>query len=700
MSSYSYPVTCGEAKFDIKASVADANIFDITGTDILVGSETALSEPGSSVVTQSCAQKLFGQENPVGKMFSVESYGGEIIFTVKGLIKDPAANSDFDSEMYLSWETMNQSNWQTLWWWGGYQIFAKVRNPEQKDDLEKKINTILERHHAPYINGRYDFQLIPLNGSHFRTDIENPLTVPVSSRLLWVLGIVAAFIIGIACVNFINLSLGQSERNARETGIYKVMGASQKNLATNFLTVTFFKITIAMVVAVLLAKYLSSPFQKLTLMTDYDLFSASSTWFVLLGIVLVSGLLSGVYPALIISRPKPVELLSNRKANSSSQGIFRKTLVAVQFSIATLLIITSLFIFKQISFMKNHDLGFTKEGLVAIDISSLDTELSEIKKKASLLEQEIQKRGIQNGIVNVAAMEALPGAHYYNNFSITNPENQNTYSAISVGIDENYSNVLELPVVEGRNFSKELASDAGAILINETLKKKLGWNTIENKQLAVISQDDKTPVIGVFKDVNINSLAQAIPPMIYRYKQNAYPAYMVFRVETGREATALSLIKSEWEEISDGKPFESFIVADKFDAMYGNEERLSKIIAAFCLVAVLLSCFGLFAHIAFSVQSRMKEIGIRKVSGAKVSEILSLLNKDFVKWVAIAFVIATPIAYYTMNKWLENFAYKTSLSWWIFALAGLLALGIALLTVSWQSWRAATRNPVEALRYE
>ncbi|MCG6188035.1 ABC transporter permease [Maribellus maritimus] len=700
LSSYSYPVTSGETKFSIRAAVADANIFDVLGTKLLVGSETVLSEPGSSVLTRACAQKLFGQENPMGKMFTVENYGGEKIFTVEGIIQNPAVNSDFDFEMYLPWESMNQANWQELWWWGGYHILAKMKNTGQEEDMEQKINTILERHKAPYIDGRYDFQLIPLKGSHFRTDIENPISTPVSFVLIWVLGVIAGFIIVIACINFVNLSISQTEKNVKETGIYKVLGASHRSLATEFLIVTFFKTVVAMGIALLLTRLLIPPFQKLALMKGYDLFSNPSVWFILLGIILISGLLSGLYPAMVISRPRPVELLSGKKGYNPSGNVFRKSLVVAQLSIATMLIIASLFVFKQISFMKNHDLGFNKNGLIAVNISQLNGETNNIKEKAPILEQEIQKRGIQNGIKGIAATEAIPGTVYKNGFTVFNPENFNSYTTISVGIDENYAGVMEQPVVEGRNFSKELASDAEGILINETLKKKLGWKSIENKQLAIFSKDYKVPVIGVLKDININSLAQAIPPMIYRYKKNAYPEYMVFRVKPGYEAKALPIIKSEWGEISGGKPFELFTVADKFDAMYGGEERLSKIIAAFCLVAVLLSCFGLFSHIAFSVQRRTKEVGIRKVNGASISEVLALLNIDFVKWVIIAFIIATPIAYYAMNKWLENFAFKTSLSWWIFALAGLLALGIALLTVSWQSWRAATRNPVEALRYE
>jgi putative ABC transport system permease protein len=698
-----FPVTVGDLKYDINASTASMNIFEMLDTDFLMGSgKTALLEPGSSVISQSCAQKLFGQEIPIGQVFKMDTFGGEKIFTVKGIIKDPPVNSEFQAEMYLSWETMNPPDWEKYWWWSGTHIIVKVLNEVQKTDLEQKINTILDRHEAPYVNGRFDFQLIPLKDSHFRTDIVNALATPVSSRLIWMLAIVAVFIIVIACINFVNLAIGQSEKNAKGTGICKVLGASRMKLAINFLTVTFLKAIIAMVIAVEFASLLFEPFQKLTFMRGYNPFEGKTTWIVLFGMVVLSGLLSGLYPAVIITRPKPIDLLSNQKSKSQTQYNSRKLLVVMQFSISIFLIIAVLFISKQILFMKNHSLGFNKEGLVAINISSLENRQDEgaLQRKVEVLEQEISKRASQNGILALGATEAIPGDVFKNGFTVYNPDNLNTYTVVAVGIDENFSDVVELPVIEGRNFSNELVSDKGAILINETLKRLLGWSSIENKQLAIFTKDFKVNVIGVFKDMNINSLNQDIPPMIYRYKENAYPQYLIFRAKPEQISSSLSLVKTEWEKISDGKPFNSFFVAAKFNAMYGNEERLSKIIGVFCLIAVMLSCFGLLAYIALLIHHRTKEIGIRKINGARVSEIITMLNKDFVKWVAIAFLIATPVAYYTMHNWLQNFAYQTELSWWVFSLAGIIALSIAFLTISWQSWRAATRNPVDALRYE
>jgi ABC-type antimicrobial peptide transport system permease subunit len=696
-----YTITAGESKFSINGSTVTRNIFELLNTSLLAGSDkNALAQPGSSVLSQKCAQKLFGQSNPIGQTIKVETLGGERLLTIQGIMKNPPGNSEFQAEMYLNWETMNPPGWEKNWWWTGTHILVKLLNDGQRKDFEQKINTILSRHEAPFIKGRFEFQLIPLKASHFRPDIENPLTAPVSLQLLKILSIVAIFIIIIACINFVNLALGQTQKNTKEVGIYKVLGASRTKLAINFLIVTFQKVILAAVIALVLVLVLTKEFTELTLINSSNPFSEPALWIVLLGVVIVSTLLSGLYPALIISRPNPMELISDRKRNNPGLNIFRKVLVVGQISIATILITAVLFIFKQLTFLKEHDLGFNKEGLVALDVSSLNNNLSILRRKAAALQQEISKEAVQNGIENIGAMETIPGVYAKNNFTIYNPDNLDVYTAVSVGIDENFSNVLKIPITEGRIFSKDVASDNEKIMINETLKRKLGWRSIENKQIAVFRKENKLDVIGVFKDININSLAQNVPPMIYWYKDYSYPQYMAFRIKSGQEKKAIALIKSEWGKISEGSPFNSFSVADRFNSMYENEERLSKIIGAFCLVAVILSCFGLLAHMALSVSHRTKEIGIRKVNGARIIEILTMLNKDFVQWVSIAFLISAPITYYIMHKWLENFAYKTELSWWIFALAGLVALAVALLTVSWQSWKAATRNPVEALRYE
>jgi putative ABC transport system permease protein len=278
---FSYAVTAGNSKFNINASAATENIFDILNLNFIVGSgNTALDEPGSSVISQSCAKRLFGQKNPIGQALNVDIYGGRLLFTVKGIIKDPPVNSEFQSEMYLSWVTMNPPDWKKNWWGSGTHILVKVLNDGQKNNIEQKMNTILARHEAPYVNGRFDFQLVPLKSSHFRTDIEEPMAPPISARLLWILSIVAVFIIVVACINFVSLAIGQSEKSSKETGISKVLGASRARLAFNFFVVTFQKAVLASVVAFVLTISLARPFKKLALMKADYLFSEPVMWLV------------------------------------------------------------------------------------------------------------------------------------------------------------------------------------------------------------------------------------------------------------------------------------------------------------------------------------------------------------------------------------------------------------------------------------
>ena len=699
--SYAFPVTAGDIKININAALATDNIFSFLSINLLQGSERkALSEPASSVITKSCAQKLFGKNDPVGQTITIRTFAGNKRFTVRGISPDPQVNSDFQAEMYLDWESLNPSDWKDKWWWFGTQVLIKVKNIAQKEDLEAKANTILGNHKAAFINGRYDFKLLPLKKSHFRTDIESPITTPVSSHLLWVLAFVAVFIFIIACVNFVNLVISQSEKSLKETGIRKVLGASGMTLAAEFIRTNFLKAIISMVLAIGFIIIFLTPLQNLIQIHDYNPFSDFFMWIAIVGLVIISGLISGGYPAMMVLKPGPVKLLSGQKVNMDRHKRFRVMLIILQNTIALVLTIVSLFIFKQISFISNHDLGFKMKGLVVLDLSSPDSDPESLKRKANILQQEIIREGGQFGILGIAAMEAVPGAPYRNSFTVFNPENQGTYSAVSVGIDENYADVLQIPVISGQNYQANTAGNNDAILINETFEKKLGWTSIENKQLSLFTKENKLNVIGVFHDINIGSLENAVPPMIFRYKENSYPQYMVFRVSPGFEESALSVIRLEWGKIFGKEPFNSFTVSDSFKFMYGNEYRLLSIIGTFCFVALILLCFGLLAQTAFTIFSRTKEIGIRKVNGARISEIIAMLDSDFLKWIAVAFVLSVPLAYYAVARWLENFAYKTSISWWVFLLGGSMVVTIALLTISWQSWKAATRNPVEALRYE
>jgi putative ABC transport system permease protein len=698
---YDFQVTVNHNEFTVKASTADAGIFKILDFRLLPGSsEDALREPNNAIITESCARRLFGSEDPIGKPFTLMSFNGEVFFTVSGVMIDPPGSSEFTPEMLLSWQSTNPVDWRDKWWWGGTAVFIRVTNDKQRDDLEKKINTILERHHAPYILGRYEYQLLPLKESHFRTDIENAFSPAVSSRLLWALRIIATIIIAVACINFINLASSQSEKNLKDTGIRKLSGASQNRLVVNFLSLNLLKAFSAMLPAVVLVAFLSEPFKNLANMDSTTPFSDPVTWILIVVMVLVISIISGVFPAVSVARKTIISILYNRRDDLTTQVPFRKTLVVFQLVIANILILVSLFIIRQISFMKNHDLGFDSRGLFALSISDLDLDSERKIEKAGVLEEEIKKRSTSAGITGICETEAIPGLNIRNKFTVYEIESWNTFSVISIGIDEDFSAVFGIPVLEGKNFGHDIASEREAVLINETFLHQLGWESVHNKQLALFNKEFVIPVLGVMRDVHISSLTQAIPPMIYRYKENAYPEYMVFRIRAGMERESQELIEAEWHKIAGEEPCSIISIKDNFRSMYGSEERLLKIIGIFCVIAIILSCFGILAHISYEIQRRTKEIGIRKVFGAKTGDVLSLNYRDIVKWLILSSLVAFPVAYYMLTRWLDNFAYKATISWWLFILAFLLSFGISIAIITFQTWGTAKRNPAETLKYE
>jgi len=352
--------------------------------------------------------------------------------------------------------------------------------------------------------------------------------------------------------------------------------------------------------------------------------------------------------------------------------------------------------------MKSANLGFNNDNLLAIVLENV--QMNEVDKfnKTKIYNSELEKQGAGYGLSIGSITEDIPGFYFENYFTV-NPTDAHIDEClvVSTAVDENFTKVFGINIVDGRFFSEKYSTDKHAFIINETAMKRFGWNNIEGKFLKLRQEDSNYPVVGVMKDIYPTTLKEPIPPMIYRFGlQNNFPAFLTFRIVPQYKNQTIALMKKNWETIFPGIPFSYLDVRETYFKNYAEEQRLSKIIGIFAILAISLSLLGLFGLITFYFERRVKEIGIRKINGAKVAEVLGMLNKDFIKWIAIAFLIACPIAWYAIYKWLESFAYKATMSWWIFFLAGLMVSCIAMLTVSWQSWRAATRNPVEALRYE
>ncbi len=691
----------GRTWFNLTGCTADSYFLKMFNFPLLRGNaDNVFDNPTSIVLTEQTARKLFGDADPVGKELTID----QSVYTVNGILKDLPENSIFKFDLLVSNLILNKKypNLLAQWWNGGVKTFVKLYSRREVQAVKSGLAEIPGKYFPDFMKGRKEYTIQKLQDIHLDDRVADYDSPPVSVSYLYILLAIAVAVLFIACANFVNLSTSQSEKRAKETGIRKLSGAGRFQLTRLFVGESVVLSLGALLFAVLLARLSLPWFNELTQRNLEIHFTGNRVLLLLLIFGITTGILSGIYPALLFSKYKPVQAFRARMAATGNKTGFRKCFIIAQFVITILLITSQLFITRQVSFLKNHDLGFDDENLLSIPLGFMDEEKR--LSTALLLAEKIRQEGTAFSINDVTLTENVPGQNFPNEFAVI-PEGasgDHFKEMVVSSIDGSYAGVFRIPLVSGRMLSDDIPSDKyKSVLINETAARKFGWNDPVGKQLRFKHERDPYTIVGVLKDINFRSLQANIEPVVYRYAgANWLVNYLTVRADRGHYSQTLEFLKTTWKTLVPDIPFQYFFIRDQYKGMYHEEERLARIVGTFAVLAVLLSCLGLFAMVAFSSARRTKEIGIRKVNGARVAEMMAMLNKDFVKWVVIAFVIATPIAYYAMHKWLENFAYKTSLSWWIFALAGLLALGIALLTVSWQSWKAATRNPVEALRYE
>ncbi len=697
-------VKVGDNNFEnLKGAIVEKDFFDLFHIPLISGNQsTIFNDPYEAVVTRTLANKIFGSVNPIGKTFEYENH----TFTVTGLVDEIPENSILDFEYFLSdaFRYISYPDLNDRWYEFGLHTFLTFKGNKPSSDFEQKLAQIEDKYYPDFMKNRFTYQLVNFKGSHLNTTIQNDLAPAVSPLYLWILFGIALGILLIAGLNFINISIAAAGKRSIETGIRKVNGASPASLIISFFAETSFVTFISLILA-FLGLYLSIPaFESLTGKTIVIDLTDPVFWGGVFGFCFLTILISGIYPAIVLSKPTPAKVLLQSRTGSHNKMTFQKSFVLFQFTLTIALGIVLLSIFKQVHFMQNHEIGFNRENLITIPAYSLGNNGQERLDNANLFSQVLEKYQPQYGYGKASATEFVPGFGFRNLFQIYSEGDTDAkgIEMLSCDVDENFADVFGMQLEQGRFFTKDLATDYNnAVVINEAALKELGWKSIDGKTIGLITTDNKKSVVGVINNINVKSLQYPVEPMIYQFgRHHNFPGYITIRLSQNKNAESIAFIKSKWTELFSEIPFSYESIDEKYRSAYGEEIRLAKITGTFSILAMLLSLLGIFALSTLQSEKRTKEIGIRKVNGAKISEILSMLNKDFVKWVTIAFVIATPIAWFAMNKWLENFAYKTNLSWWIFALAGLLALGIALLTVSWQSWRAATRNPVEALRYE
>ncbi len=565
------------------------------------------------------------------------------------------------------------------------------------ENIESKIQKIADENFLTGGNKAPEMNLLAFKDYHAEKESNQTLII--------ILSIVALGILGIAMVNFINLTITNSIGRTKEIGVKKVIGAGKAFLVRQIISESLMVSFIALVFGYLAAKLFLPQFNQLYNTGLHISFTQNHLLLpILIVIWLIVGLSSGITPALFWARQTSIESLRGEIFRNRKAGMARYSLIILQFAIAIILISGTFLVRKQIEFMMNHDPKFDKENVVVAKLTSWDfPDLNAASHKFKIIADELKSSPY---VESVCFSQCIPGS-YQENYNTFYPEGEANSESIHLRkayVGYGYFKTFGIKLLEGENFSDKSRNYENCMILNKKAMELLGYTQIENQILRESSKSGRpNKVIGEVDDFSFQGVQREMQPLAHFFTERenfSDWSYLSVRAKPGAGLQVVELLKDKWKSTLPESAFNFFFADDKLNEQYKEYVQINRIIAWFSIVAVLLSCIGLFALSSYVISKRTKEVGVRKVNGAKVGEVIALLNRDFLRWVAISFLIATPISWFSLNRWLDGFALKTTLSWWIFALSGLLALGIAILTVSFQSWKAASKNPVESLRYE
>lgn len=675
---------------------ADSSFFNVFDFGLLAGNpQTALKEPFSVVLSETAAKKYFGKESPIGQTLQIEEDGYPV--KVTGIMKDIPENSQIKGDIVMSLTTMVK-----LWDpkmdnnWGGYGAYGYLLLKPGADPgaLERKLPAFLEKHTGAAMKQSQVYTTLllePLRDVYLHSTRDGQKKGNITNVCIF--SIIAIFIMLIACFNFINLTTARSAERAREVGVRKVVGAERAQLTKQFIGESVIICLISFSLAVLLGWMLLPLFNQLAGKTiSQSIFEHTGY----LGILLLSaigiGILAGLYPALVLSSFKPVTVLKGRFSTGTHGILLRKVLVVSQFAIAIGLIVSTIIVYNQMNYMRNRDLGFNKDQILVMDTQGAPSRYA-FKEALSRI----------SGVKSTAMSLSIPGG--VNSQAYSEVENfKGEFQAGSLDlyyVDFDFINQFKIKIVAGRAFSEQFKTDTlQAMIINETAVKMFGYSSPEQAIGKRFSQwESKGVIIGVMKDFHFRSLQQPIKPLSMRISPGNDQLVSV-DVSSADLQTTIAAIENIWKELIPGRPFNYYFLDEFFDRQYRSEERFGKLFLNFASLAIFISCLGLLGLVSYSTVQRAKEIGVRKVMGASVSNIVTLLSKDFLKLIIIAAVIAFPVVWFAMNKWLQDFAYRVTVSWWYFLIAGVLAILIALFTIGIQAIKTAIANPVKSLRTE
>ncbi len=685
----------GGNQFTKKGNCVEPDFPQMMSLKMLRGTAKNLDDPTSVLLSESVAKALFGRSEPINKVIKVDN---KHHFRVTGVYEDFPHSTEFrDVSFLLPWKFfLEDTPWvkrsETNWGNNSFQLFVEIAPTTSFEKVSAKIEDIKVRHAREEARANPKIFLNPMSRWHLHSEWENGVPVRGRIQFVWLFGMIGAFVLLLACINFMNLSTARSERRAKEVGVRKAVGSARRQLISQFLLESVLMAVIAFISALVLAKFLLPVFNQIADKQMVFPWQNGLSWAIGLGFTLLTGVFAGSYPALFLSRFNPVKALKGSLQIGRSAVLPRQALVVVQFTISITFIIGTLVVLRQIRHAKDRPTGFERSGLVSIPLNT-----SDLREHYGVVREELLRTG---AVVDVAESSSPVDDVWSNDASFSWPgKDPNQLGDFgTTGVTHEYGKTVGWRFRQGRDFSRRFSTDSLGIVLNESAAKFMGitnpvgmgiqWNGLQYT------------VIGVIEDVITGSPFTPVRPTVFLLRQE-WADFIHIRLDPAHNVgRALSALEPVFRKYNPGSPFEYKFVDDEYDRKFRAEERIGQLASIFTTLAIFISCLGLFGLVSFLAEQRRKEIGIRKVLGASVTNVWGLLSRDFIVLVAIASLLAVPVSYYVLNGWLESYAYRTELSWWIFAAGISSALIITLLTVGFQALKVALLNPVRSLRGE
>jgi len=690
---------------------ADANFFDFFSQKMIKGNAaTALAKPYNITLNEEIAQKVFGDADPIGE---VVEFDDGVKYEVTGVFEKIPDNTHFQFDVILSLESLEESR-LPIWVNQNFQTYIRVSPGTDIENFERKIQGMVEKYMGPEVlkflgksleefkeqGNSIAFYLQPVADIHLRSNLVAELQPNGDIRYVYIFSAIGIFILLIACINYMNLATARSSGRAKEVGIRKVMGAHKPQLILQFVIESILITLFAAILAIILGYWLIPFYNDIAGKSfDPEMFESIKLISLLLAVTIVVGVLAGSYPAFFLTAFAPITVLRSHLSTGMKSSLLRNVLVIVQFSISIFLIVGTLVIFDQLSFIQNKSLGFEKEHKIILhNTSSLNGSAQTFK------EEVLNDRNFASA--SISSYLPSPSSRSQSAVFKGNDPAAGTSSMQIWVTDHDFIKTLGMNILSGRDFSKDHASDSTTVIINQSAVKRFEFDEPLGQEIGFYTGSEGSEdsdrstfkVIGVIEDFHFNSLKQNISPLIIVLGKSQN--FITFKLNGSDYPQALSALESKWNEFAPGYPFEYTFLDDALNEVYSNELKMGKIFAIFSSIAIVIACLGLFALSSFTAEQRSKEIGIRKVLGASVTGIMALLSREFIKLMLVSFIIAAPLAYWSMNSWLEDFAYRTDVHFITFIIAGLGSFAIAWATLSFQALRAARANPVNTLRDE